>query len=81
MTIRKLFVYRDYFLAIVNQEIVSIEERFKRIEYYCTTFGFLYNIPVLKNTKKEKLVKSYPTLATILRNKNYRDIDRWNQFV
>ncbi|KAL4153486.1 hypothetical protein QTP88_001319 [Uroleucon formosanum] len=36
--------YQDYFLAVVDQAIVSINQRFEQLSQHSENFGFLYNI-------------------------------------
>lgn len=49
--------YREYFLQIVDQGIISIQERFEQLEKHNNIFGFLYNLPNLKKEENDKIRK------------------------
>lgn len=67
--------YRNYFLRIINQGIISIEERFKQLSHHFEHFGFLYNAQTLKLMSNEDLEKHCMDLDLLLRDGDSRDIN------
>ncbi|XP_050548537.1 uncharacterized protein LOC126910199 [Daktulosphaira vitifoliae] len=56
--------YNDYFLAVIDQAIVSINERFEQLSHHSEYFGFLYNIENLKTFDDETSRKHCMDLET-----------------
>ncbi|KAL4153598.1 hypothetical protein QTP88_001431 [Uroleucon formosanum] len=68
--------YQDYFLAVVDQAIVSINQRFERLSQHSENFGFLYNIENLKLFEDETLRKHCMDLEILLKDEeNVMDQD------
>jgi hypothetical protein len=56
--------YRNYFLCVLDQGILSIEGRFKQLAEH--NFRFLYNIQTLRSMKADKLKKHCMDLDPLL---------------
>ncbi|KAL4107588.1 hypothetical protein QTP88_017913 [Uroleucon formosanum] len=66
---------QEYFIVILDQAIVSIEERFIQFKWYEENFGFLFNINKLKETNYEDLMKHCKDLQNILSSDDSKDIE------
>ncbi|KAL4088902.1 hypothetical protein QTP88_023985 [Uroleucon formosanum] len=62
--------YQDYFLAVVDQAIVSINQRFEQLSQHSENFGFLYNIENLKLFEDETLRKHCMDLEILLKDES-----------
>ncbi|XP_050524356.1 zinc finger MYM-type protein 1-like [Daktulosphaira vitifoliae] len=67
--------YDDYFLAVIDQAIVSINERFEQLSHHSEYFGFLYNIENLKTFDEETLRKHCMDLEILLKDGENNDIN------
>ncbi|KAL4131914.1 hypothetical protein QTP88_009146 [Uroleucon formosanum] len=67
--------YQDYFLAVVDQAIVSINQRFEQLSQHSENFGFLYNIENLKLFEDETLRKHCMDLEILLKDGKNCDIN------
>ncbi|XP_022178815.1 zinc finger MYM-type protein 1-like [Myzus persicae] len=67
--------YQDYFLALVDQAIVSINQRFEQLSEHSENFGFLYNIENLKLFEDETLRKHCMDLEILLKDGENCDIN------
>lgn len=66
---------RDYFIVILDQAIISMEERFKQFKWYEENFGFLFNINKIKEINDEHLMKHCKDLQNILSHGDSKDIE------
>ncbi|KAL4152822.1 hypothetical protein QTP88_000655 [Uroleucon formosanum] len=66
---------QEYFIVILDQAIVSMEERFIQFRCYEENFGFLFNINKLKETTYEDLMKHCKDLQNILSSGESKDIE------
>lgn len=66
---------QEYFIVILDQAIVSMEERFIQFRWYEENFGFLFNIKKLKETNDEDLMKHCKDLQNILSSGDSKDIE------
>ncbi|XP_022165596.1 zinc finger MYM-type protein 1-like [Myzus persicae] len=66
---------QEYFIVILDQAIVSMEERFIQFRWYEENFGFLFNIKNLKETNDEDLMKHCKDLQNILSSGDSKDIE------
>jgi hypothetical protein len=67
--------YRNYFLCVLDQGILSIEERFKQLAEHNDNFGFLYNIQILRSMTADNLKKHSMDLDLLLHDGDSRDIN------
>lgn len=72
--------YQDYFLAVIDQAIVSINQRFEQLSHHSENFGFLYNIENLKLFEDEKLQKHCMNLEILLKDGEKRDLNATELF-
>lgn len=67
--------YQDYFLTVVDQAIVSINQRFEQLSRHSENFGFLYNIENLKLFEDETLRKHCMDLEILLKDGENCDLN------
>lgn len=58
--------YIEYFLPIIDQAIVSINERFQQLDHHSNNFGFLYDVHKLKSIDDVELRKHCMDLQILL---------------
>lgn len=66
---------QEYFIVILDQAIISMEERFIQYRWYEENFGFLFNKNKLKETNYEDLMNHCKDLQHILSNDDSKDIE------
>jgi hypothetical protein len=67
--------YRNYFLCVLDQGILSIEERFEQLAEHNDNFGLLYNIQTLRSMTADNLKKHCMGLDLLLQDGDSRDIN------
>ncbi|KAL4121627.1 hypothetical protein QTP88_014101 [Uroleucon formosanum] len=65
----------DFFNAVIDQALNSMNERFLQFNTFNNNFGFLYEIGQLKNMNNEDLMKNCKDLQNILSDGDSKDID------
>jgi len=74
--IKRLFIIQKRNLKYrFSIAINSLQNRFYLLNHYCSNFGFLYNISLLKNWKHKTLLNYCKDLATLLTENESSDID------
>lgn len=66
---------QEYFIIILDQAIISMEERFIQFRWYEENFGFILNINKLKETNDEDLMKNCKDLQHVLSCGDSKDIE------
>lgn len=66
---------QEYFFYNVDQDISSMETRFKQLESYKDDFGFLFRIGKLTNMANTDLLKHCMDLQNRLTDGESKDID------
>ncbi|XP_059277622.1 uncharacterized protein LOC132031704 [Lycium ferocissimum] len=70
----------DYFLYIVDQAILSLQNRFQQFEAYENIFGFLFSGKKLRSLDDESLKEYCLNLELSLTHNSYSDIDGLDLF-
>ncbi|CAN7989839.1 unnamed protein product, partial [Ixodes pacificus] len=65
---------RDYFLVIVDQALMSMKERFTKLQSHSSVFGFLYDIPALQKLRKSDILEKCTTLEACLKHASSSDV-------
>lgn len=65
----------EYFFPILDQGIVSINERFKQLDKFNDYFGFLYNIGSISTMDKDDLMKHCMDIQILLEFGETKDIN------
>ncbi|XP_053120645.1 zinc finger MYM-type protein 1-like [Hemicordylus capensis] len=65
----------DFYYAILDMAIQSVEERFQQLQHYNSVFGFLYDIYSINKKCTEDVRKACKTLEQSLTHNENKDID------
>lgn len=65
----------EYFFPILDQGIVSINERFQQLDKFNDYFGFLYNIGSISKMDKDDLMKNCMDVQILLEVGDTKDVD------
>jgi len=70
----------EYFFPILDQGIVSINERFQQLDKFNDYFGFLYNIGSISKMNKDDLMKNCMDIQNLLEVGDSKDINGREMF-
>lgn len=65
----------NYFIAVIDQAIVSLTKRFEQYQGYEKTFGFLFTSDRLRSLDDKNLMAACVNLEDALKNGEHKDID------
>jgi hypothetical protein len=71
-------LYWNYFLCILEQRILSIEQRFEQLAEHNDKFGFLYNIQTLRSMTADNLKKTLWILIFSCKMATAETLTGWN---